>query len=353
MSIKLDLSERSHINEVDFNALGFGNIFSDHMLVCDYRDGAWQTPTITSVTPFSLDPSAKVFHYGQAIFEGMKAYKDNHEAVWLFRPQDNFDRFNLSALRMAMPTIPESIFLDGLYQLLTIEQAWVPKQTGSSLYIRPFMIATNGTLSASISTEFRFCILLSPVQSYYSEPINVKIADRYSRAANGGVGAAKTAGNYAAQFYPTHLANQAGYQQIIWTDDATHSMLEEAGTMNLFFRLNNSLITPPTSERILDGITRKSILTLAQHLGIHTEVRPITVQELIDASHTGALKEIFGSGTAAVVSTIKSFAYGDQDYPLVPLLPNESYAQQMKHALTSIQTKHTPDPFGWTFKVCG
>jgi branched-chain amino acid aminotransferase len=337
------------INQVDFENLSFGNVFTDHMLQCDFRDGAWEKPIIKPYEPFLLDPSAKVFHYGQAIFEGMKAYKDESDDVWLYRPDENFERFNKSAFRMAMPQVPENIFLDGLKQLLQIEKEWVKKGKGNTLYIRPFMIAIGSGVIAQPSTQYRFMIILSPAKAYYSGEVKVIIAEHYSRAANGGIGAAKAAGNYSAQFYPTQLAHDKGFQQIIWTDDATHTKLEEAGTMNVFFRINDTLLTAPTSERILDGVTRKSLIDLAKREGINVEVRPVLVEEIVAAVKTGALKEIFGAGTAAVVNPIVGFSYQDIYYEL-PKQEN-SFALDLKEKLTNIQHKIAEDTFGWTIKV--
>lgn len=339
----------SKINEIDFENLAFGNIFTDHMLMCDFKDGKWQKPTIKPYEPFLLDPSAKVFHYGQAIFEGMKAYKDESDDVWLFRPDENFKRFNASAKRMAMPEVPEDIFLGGLHEILKIEKEWVRKGKGNTLYIRPFMIAIGTGVIAAPSSQYRFMIILSPAKSYYSGEVKVIIAEHFSRAANGGIGAAKAAGNYSAQFYPTKLANDKGFQQIIWTDDATHTKLEEAGTMNVFFRINDTLFTAPTSERILDGVTRKSIIALAEREGIDIQVRSVLVWELVEAAKNGTLKEIFGAGTAAVINPIVGFSYQDEYYEL-PKLEN-SIALQLKDKLTNIQYKLEEDTFGWTVKV--
>lgn len=339
----------SKIDSVDFENLTFGNTFTDHMLICDFKEGAWQKPIIKPYEPFMIDPSAKVFHYGQAIFEGMKAYKDENDDVWLFRPEENFHRFNKSAVRMAMPEVPEAIFIEGLKTIVDLERNWVKKGLGNTLYLRPFMIAIGSGVIAQPSTQYRFMIILSPAKSYYSGEVKVIIADHYSRAANGGIGAAKAAGNYSAQFYPTKLANDKGYQQIIWTDDATHTKLEEAGTMNVFFRINDTLYTAPTSERILDGVTRKSIIDLARREGIHVEVRSVLVEELVNAAQDGSLKEIFGAGTAAVVSPISAFAYQDVEYNL-PKIEN-SLASQLKDKLTKIQYKLAEDTFGWTVKI--
>jgi len=337
------------INDVDFENLSFGSVFTDHMLVCDYEDGQWKKPVIKPYEPFVLEPSAKIFHYGQAIFEGMKAYKDENDQIWIFRPEENLKRMNKSAIRLAMPEISEFVFIEGLKELIRIESNWVKKGKGNALYIRPFMIATGVGVTASPSAKYRFCIILSPAKSYYSGEVKVVIADHYSRAANGGIGAAKAAGNYAGQFYPTKLANEKGFQQVIWTDDATHTKLEEAGTMNVWVRINDTLYTAPASERILDGVTRKTLIDLAQHIGLKVEVRSVLVSELVEAAQKGSLKEMFGSGTAAVVNPIAGFAYQDTYYELPKV--EESYAQILKEKLTNIQYKMEEDVFGWTMKV--
>lgn len=337
------------INDVDFENLAFGNIFTDHMFVCDFKEGTWQKPIIKPYEPFLIDPSAKVFHYGQAIFEGMKAYKDDSNEVWLFRPDQNVVRFNKSAIRMAMPEVPEDLFLEGLKKIIDIDRDWVKKGMGNTLYIRPFMIAIGSGVIAQPSTQYKFMILLSPARSYYTGEVKVIIAEHYSRAANGGIGAAKAAGNYSAQFYPQKLAQEQGFQQIIWTDDATHTKLEEAGTMNVFFRFNDTLCTAPTSERILDGVTRKSLIEIAIRDNIKIEERPVLVSELIAGAKDGSLKEIFGSGTAAVVSPIIGFQYQDEYYELPK--SSTSFALQLKDKLTKIQYKLAEDSFGWTVRI--
>ncbi len=342
-------AKSTKIGSVDFENLAFGTVFTDHMLWCDFKDGAWQKPVIKPYEPFTLDPSAKVFHYGQAIFEGMKAYKDDQNDVWLFRPEENLDRFNKSAKRMAMPEVEDWIFLEGMKQLINLDRDWVKNGLGNTLYIRPFMIAVGSGVIAAPSTQYRFMIILSPARSYYQGEVKVIIAEHYSRAANGGIGAAKAAGNYSAQFYPTKLANEKGFQQIIWTDDATHTKLEEAGTMNVFFRINDKLLTAPTSERILDGVTRKSLIALAERDGLDVEVRSVLVEELVAAAKDGSLKEIFGAGTAAVVNPIVGFSYQDHYYELPKL--EHSFALQLKQDLTEIQYKLAEDTFGWTVKI--
>ncbi|MFJ1434172.1 branched-chain amino acid aminotransferase [Capnocytophaga canimorsus] len=349
MNLEIERVKQSRIGQVDFSNLAFGKIFSDHMFFCHYKNGQWQQPQIKPYAPITLEPSASVFHYGQAVFEGMKAYKDDAGDIFLFRPFENYRRLNKSSKRLAIPEFPEEWFDQGLRQLLKIDSDWIQKGFGNSLYIRPFIIATAPGVMASPSKEYMFFIITSPVQSYYGGDVKVKIADYYSRAANGGFGAAKAAGNYAGQFYPTQLAIEEGYQQIIWTDDTSHEYLEEAGTMNLFFRIDNTLITCPTSDRILDGVTRKSVITMAEKLGIKVEVRPVKVQELVQAAEKGTLQEIFGSGTAAVISPISGFGYNGKDYTFTR--PEKTYAQTIKDAILNIQYNKTDDPFGWRIKI--
>ena len=347
--IEIVKANSTKINTVDFENISFGNVFTDYMFVCDYKEGSWKKPIIKPYEPFLIDPSAKVFHYGQAIFEGMKAYKDDDENVWLFRPDQNLDRFNKSAIRMAMPEIPESIFINGIKTIVDLERDWVKKGIGNTLYIRPFMIAIGSGVIAQPSTQYRFMIILSPARSYYSGEVKVIIAEHYSRAANGGIGAAKAAGNYSAQFYPQKLAQENGFQQIIWTDDATHTKLEEAGTMNVFFRINDTIYTAPVSERILDGVTRKSLIDLAKRDGIKVEERSVFVDELVAAANDGSLKEIFGAGTAAVVNPIVGFSYKDTYYQLPKI--EKSIALELKEKLTKIQYNLAPDTFNWMVKV--
>jgi branched-chain amino acid aminotransferase len=347
--ISVEKSTTTKIHEVDFNNLAFGSVYTDHMLVADYKDGQWGVPKIIPYQPITLEPAAKIFHYGQSIFEGMKAYKDADGQVWLFRPTDNHARLNKSAQRMAIPEIPKEYFMDGLTALLELEKDWIPTQPGSSLYIRPFMFASGTGFHASPADEYKFMIALAPSGAYFSGKVKVLIEETYARAANGGVGYAKAGGNYAAQFYPTKLAADKGYQQVVWTDDNNHEYIEEAGAMNIFVRINDTLLTAPTSDRILDGITRKSILELANDMGIPTEVRKIKVAEVVEAAKNGSLKEMFGAGTAAVVSPISGFGYQGADYELPEL--EDSYASTIKNKITDIQYNRTEDKFGWRYKV--
>ena len=343
--IEIQRIEKSKIATVDFDNLPFGSVYSDHMLECNFKDGTWQKPVIKPFAAISLDPSAKIFHYGQSIFEGMKAYKDDSENTLLFRPLDNWKRLNKSAERLMIPEIPEEIFMEGLKTLLKVDSDWIPRNPGSSLYIRPFMFATGTGFHASPANEYKFIIATAPSGAYFAGKVKVLIEEKYARAANGGVGYAKAGGNYAAQFYPTQLAIEKGYNQVVWTDDNTHQFIEEAGAMNIFVRINNTLITSPTSDRILDGITRKSILQIAEDEGIKTEVRKISVGEVVEAAKNGNLKEMFGAGTAAVISPIAGFGYQENDYYL-PVL-EDSFASQLKKKITDIQTNKVADPYGW------
>jgi branched-chain amino acid aminotransferase len=348
-TIKVTPTTASKIDSIDFKNLGFGTVFSDHMLVCDYKNGIWGTPEIVPFQPISLMPSAKIFHYGQSIFEGMKAYKDVDKKTWLFRPDENFKRFNISAKRLSIPELPEAVFMEGLKALLKVDEQWIPTQDGSSLYIRPIMFATGEGFHASPADAYKFMICTAPSGAYFAGKVKVLIEQKYSRSANGGVGYAKAGGNYAGQFYPTQLAIEKGYHQVIWTDDNTHEYIEEAGAMNIFVRINDTLITGPTSDRILDGITRKSILDIAKDEGINVEVRKFTVTEIVEASKNGSLKEMFGAGTAAVISPIATFGFKDTDYHLPEL--ESPVALRLKKRITDIQTNKVEDLFGWTVNV--
>lgn len=349
VSVDIERVKVSRIQQVDFKNVAFGTVFTDHMLVCEYKEGAWQIPRILPYQPLSLAPSARVFHYGQAVFEGMKAYKDESGMVWLFRPEENFRRLNLSAKRLAIPELPEELFFEGLKALLHLDGEWIQKGVGNSLYVRPFIIATQPSVMASAANSYQFIIICSPVQSYYTKPIRLKIAEHYSRAANGGIGFAKAAANYAAQFYPTQLAAEEGFQQVLWTDADTHEYLEEAGTMNVFFRIEGVLITAPANDRILDGVTRKSVLALAEEAGIAVSVRSVMVDEIIMACEKGTLLEVFGSGTAAVISPVSALGYKNKVYE-IPVCSNP-YAERFKKAILDIQYNLADDAFGWRYKV--
>jgi len=347
--IVITKSESSKINSVDFNNLTFGRVFTDHMFVCDFENGKWQNPKVMPYQAMTIEPSARVFHYGQAVFEGMKAYKDENGKVFLFRPDENYRRINKSAKRLAIPEFPENYFFEGLQTLLNLDSEWIKPGVGNSLYIRPFVIATEPAISASPAEAYRFMIICSPAKAYYNEPVRVLIAETYSRSADGGVGFAKAAGNYAAQFYPTSLAQKKGFQQIIWTDASTHEYLEEAGTMNVFFRVGDKLITAPNNDRILDGVTRKSVIQLAEDLGIECEVRRVSVKEIREAAENGSLKEIFGAGTAAVISPVSAFEHAGAVFEIPAV--EDSYASLFKQTLMHIQHNLSDDKHNWRYEI--
>ncbi|WP_313385222.1 branched-chain amino acid aminotransferase [Chishuiella sp.] len=341
----------SKFNDSVFDTKAFGSEFSDHMLIAHYKDGKWSEPEIRPYGPISLTPAAMSFHYGQTIFEGMKAYKNENDEVFIFRPEKNFERFNLSASRLNMPEVPKEIFIDGLKTIVDIDRQWVPKNYGTSLYIRPVMFATEETVSARAANEYIFAILLAYAPSYYEKPLSVKIADFYSRAAQGGVGFAKCGGNYAASFFPAAEVQKEGYDQIIWTDSISHKYIEEAGTMNVMVRIGNKLLTAPTSERILNGVTRDSVLTLAKDAGYDVEIRPVEVQELYDAYKSGELKEVFGCGTAVVITQYNAIGFGDERAQLTDLPEEESFALSLKKKLKDIQYGLVEDPYQWRVKI--
>lgn len=347
--IKVSKAKKSKIKDVDFENFSFGSVFTDHMFECEYVNGKWENPVIRPYEKISIEPSASVFHYGQAIFEGMKAFKDDNDNVFLFRPNENFERINKSAIRMSIPQIERNLFFSAIEQLVNLDKDWIKKGEGKSLYIRPFIIATDYAIQAVASNNYKFMIICAPATLYYTKKLSVLIADKYSRAASGGFGYAKAAGNYAGQFYPTNLAKKSGFDQVIWTDSNEHKYIEEAGTMNIFFRIDNELYTAPTTDTILDGITRKSIIEIAKNNGIAVNIKKISVQEIISASNEKRLKEIFGTGTAAIVSQVSGFKYKDEYFEVNE--QNDSYAELLKTKLLNIQTNQSKDPLGWRYKI--
>jgi len=340
---------KSRISEVNFSKLIFGEEFTDHMFTCDYIEGKWINPKIVPYKKLKMDPSSSVLHYGQSVFEGMKAYKDGNDEVFMFRPEENFKRLNKSAKRLSIPEFPKKYFFNALEILLNFDKEWIIPGIGNSLYLRPFVFANQSGVQASPANKYKFLIICTPVKAYYSDKVNVLIAEKYSRAASGGVGYAKAAGNYAAQFYPTSLAQKQGYEQIIWTDANNHEYLEEAGTMNIFFRIGDNLITAPNNDRILDGVTRKSIIELCAYLKINIEVRPISVKELLSAHKDNSLKEIFGSGTAVVILPIKGFSYKNVHYNI--LESKDPKSEFLKKKIMDIQYNIGEDPFKWRYKL--
>lgn len=347
----INKSSNPRITTFNPDNYSFGDHFIDHMLICEYENGVWGEPKIMPYGPLQFSPANMTFNYGQACFEGMKAYKDKDGQVFLFRPEKNFQRINKSAKRLAMPEIPEEVFINGLKTLMDIDREWIPFGEGRSLYIRPVIFATEEALKARVSSKFMFAIVAAPAKSYYTAPVSVLISDYYSRAASGGVGAAKAAGNYAASFYPTQLAIEKGYEQIIWTDDATHTKFEESGTMNVFVRINDTIYTPNTSDKILDGVTRDSFIQLAKKRGIEVVVGDVLVEDVINAHKNGTLKEVWGVGTAVVTSRFEGLGYKDQHLDLPKLSDEESFAETLKKDLVSLQTNESEDPFGWRVLV--
>ena len=349
--ISIEKIPQSKLPEVDFNNIIFGKQFSDHMFTADFKDGKWSNLKITPFQNIELSPACAALHYGQAVFEGMKAYKNDMNEVVLFRPYDNAKRLNISAKRLCMPEIPEAIFMEGLRQLVALDADWVPTNEGSSLYIRPYMFASEQLLGVRPAEEYKFIIFSAPVNSYYGEPVHVKIETEYSRATEGGVGYAKAAGNYAAALYPAKLGQNDGYQQLIWTDSVNHEYIEESGTMNVMFHIGNKLITPNLNfKTTLAGITRDSVLTLAKEIGIEVEERRVSVTEIIEAAKNDNLKDVFGTGTAATIAQIASITYKDQRFELPPI-EQRVLSNQLGTLLDDIKRERTEDKYNWIFKV--
>ncbi|RAK03290.1 branched-chain amino acid aminotransferase [Larkinella arboricola] len=351
VSIELRKAERSRIAEVDFNNLPFGKHFCDHMFVADFVDGQWQNLQVVPFSDFTFSPALSSLHYGQSIFEGMKAYKNEAGQVQLFRPLENWKRMNESARRMCMATIPEEVFMGGLEALMRIDADWVPNTPDSSLYIRPFLFGTDTYLGVAPSKTYRFCIFTCPVGAYYTKPPKLKVETEYIRSAPGGVGYAKCAGNYAGSMYPTLLAQQEGYDQLMWTDAVEHKYIEESGTMNIMFVINGKLVTPATSDSILKGVTRDSIVQVVRSWGIEVEERKVSIQEVIDGIENGNLTEAFGAGTAVVVSPYSLIGYQGKDYMLPEVAQDNSLATRIYNYLSDLRTGKIEDTFGWMHKI--
>ncbi|MES2763067.1 MAG: branched-chain amino acid aminotransferase [Bacteroidota bacterium] len=348
--IKIEKTTQSRVNEYDVNDVPFGKCFSDHMFIAEYANGKWEKSYITPYKDIPMSFAMSALHYGQAIFEGMKAYKSSTGEVSIFRPLENFKRMNKSAIRMAMPEVPEEIFMGGLIELLKLDSAWVPTSDTGSLYIRPFLIATDEAIGVKASDTYKFVIITCPAGKYYSEPIKVLIETNYIRAVQGGVGFVKAAGNYGRSLYPTKLAQQKGYQQVIWTDGATHSYLEESGTMNLMFVIGNSVVTPALGDTILAGITRDSVLALARDWGMDVQERKISITEILEAHKAGTLKEAFGVGTAATIAQIIGIGHVDDYYPLPPV-EERQFSNKVDETLRGIRKGKIEDKAGWMFQV--
>ncbi len=351
VDISITKAETSGITKIDFDNLVFGKHFSDHVFIVDYKDGEWHSPRIEPFGMMQVHPAMSCLHYGQTIFEGMKAYRTVDNEVVLFRPDKNAERMNVSAVRMCMAEIPEELFLAGVKSLIDIDRNWVSEKEGYSLYIRPFMFASEPVLGVRPSNEYRFMIFTSPVGSYYAGAVKVKVETNYTRVAKGGTGVAKTGGNYASALYPAKLSQDQGYNQNVWTDAAEHKYIEESGTMNIFFVVDGKLITPSLEDgTILNGITRDSIITLAKHLNIPLEERKVTVEEIKAAAENGTLTEAFGAGTAATIAPISLIHVLGTDYTL-PELETRVISNQISKTLSDIRTGKSEDIFGWLTKI--
>jgi branched-chain amino acid aminotransferase len=341
---------KSRLPELDLNNLAFGKHFTDHMFVAEYDNGQWLEASIMPYDKMSFSPAASMMHYGQAIFEGLKAYRGDKGEVLAFRPYDNFKRMNVSAERMAMPLIPEDIFMEGLTHLLKLDKSWIPSGQHSSLYIRPFYIGTDEYIGVKPSESYKFIIITSPVGQYYTEPLKVLVETNYIRAVEGGVGYVKNAGNYGRSLYPTRLAQQKGYHQVIWTDARNHRFVEESGTMNLMFVIDNTLVTPPTGDTILAGITRDSVLTIARDWGMKVEERRINMDEIVEAHSKGILQEAFGTGTAATIAHISLIGFEGVDYTLPPV-ESRVFSHKIAKALDDIRKGRAADIHNWMLRI--
>ncbi len=351
LDIKIEKVGQSRLREVDEENIQFGKVYSDHMFIADYKDGEWTDLRIVPYGDLSISPANATLHYGQTIFEGLKAYKSENGEILVFRPEDNAKRLNLSAIRMCIPELPEEIFMSALHQLVSLDKDWVPSKTGTSLYIRPFMFATDPYIGIRPSDEYTFIMFTCPVGAYYSEPVSVRVETKYTRAVTGGTGYAKTAGNYAAALYPAVQAHREGYDQLIWTNGGTHEFIEESGTMNVMFLINDTLITAPTGDTILAGITRNSALTLAKDWGYQVEERNVAVAEIIKAIEDGTLKEAFGTGTAATIAQIKKIAHNGKDYAIGESPGARVLSNRLLKTLDNIKYGREADPHNWIVKI--
>lgn len=344
-TIRVAKTSQSRLPQVDFNNLKFGQILSDHMLVADYANGDWQDVSIVPYGNLSLSPATSAIHYGQSIFEGLKAYKFADGTVSMFRPDKNLERFNKSAARLEMPQLSEELFVGGIKTLLDLDRDWVPATEGSSLYIRPFMFATEAALGVHPSDSYKFIVITGPVGAYYNKPLRLKVETHFTRAAAGGVGFSKNAGNYALSLHPTRIAQEEGFDQLMWTDAAEHKYVEEAGTANLLFRVGDTIITP-SSETILHGITRRTIIEIARHWGYQAEERKVSVRELIDGIENGSVTEAFAAGTAATLTPISEIGYEGRIYTL-PDPAKREFSNRVLQYLNDLRYGRIADEFGW------
>ncbi|MEP7109938.1 MAG: branched-chain amino acid aminotransferase [Ferruginibacter sp.] len=343
-------AERSKLNDTSLDNIPFGKYFTDHMLEVDYEKGEWKTPRILPYHPLQLDPSLAALHYGQAIFEGIKAYKDPSGHPQIFRPYDNFKRFNISAERMQMPVVPGEIFIEGLRLLIEIDSNWIPAKENHSLYIRPLMFASDEAIGVRPSDKYKFLIILSPTGPYYEAPMRIYVEEKYTRAVEGGYGFAKAAGNYGGSLLASAEANKKGYHQVLWMDAFEHKYVQECGTMNVFFIIGNTAITPGLEGgTILEGVTRDSTIVLLKEMGFRVEERPLSIDEIIDAYRVGTLNEIFGTGTAATISLIKELKY--KEYVMQFDVEKWSIAPEIKRRMDAIKYGLEPDVYGWLLRI--
>lgn len=348
--IKVTKTTHSRLSEVDFNNLVFGKKYADHMLVADFDGKEWKNAEILPFQNFSVSPSNAAWHYGQAIFEGIKAYKDPQDNPMIFRPYDNYRRFNLSAERMGMPEVPEWLFIGGMDILIDLDRDWVPTGPGCSLYLRPFMIAADEFIGVRPSDTYRFAIINSPSGPYFNKPIKLLVQDKYVRAFPGGVGYAKAAGNYGGTMYPTMQAKKQGYDQILWVDGYEHKYLQECGTMNVFVIIGNTAITPDLEQgTILEGVTRASVIDLLKDLGLTVEERPVSIDEVVAAYKNGTLREVFGTGTASSLAYVEQLDYLDTQIKL-DTTKYETGAEVIRR-LDAIRTGRAEDTRHWNYQV--
>ncbi|MEX6687633.1 branched-chain amino acid aminotransferase [Danxiaibacter flavus] len=350
LDITITKTERSKLKDLSLENLPFGKYFTDHMLEAEYADGEWKSVEIKPYQPLMLEPSLAAIHYGQAIFEGIKAYKDEDGNAFIFRPFDNFRRFNRSAERMNMPEVPEDIFIEGMRQLIEIDQDWIPAVKEHSLYIRPFMFSTDAMLGVRPSETYKFMIILSPSGPYFAAPMKIAVEEQYTRAAPGGVGFSKNAGNYGGSLRAATDAKLKGYDQVLWTDAFEHKWLQEVGMMNVFFVINNVAITPSLEEgTILAGVTRDSVITILNDMGIKVEERRISIDEIVEAYKKGQVQEVFGTGTAAVIAPVKELKY--KDNAMTFDVTSYKIADEVKQRLTAIRERKAEDVHGWLFNI--
>lgn len=350
LNIEIQKTSKSRHSEIDWENLPFGKVFSDHMFVMDYDGEKWTSMKITPFKNLELSPATSVLHYAQTFFEGMKATKNADGEILLFRPYENAKRFNISADRMCMPDVPEELFMEALKTLLEVDREWIPSKETDSLYIRPFMIAMDPYVGIRPSDTYKFIIFTCPVGAYYSEPVPVKIETHYTRAVDGGTGFAKAGGNYAASLYPAKLGQEKGYRQLIWTDSKEHKYIEESGTMNVMFLIGDTLITPQSSETILAGITRRSVVDIARDWGMKVEERRVSVEEVVNACKNGTLVEAFGAGTAATIAPISIIHFDGVDYTLPPV-ENREFSNKVLNYLDDYKKGRVEDKFNWIIKI--